>query len=43
VIDWEEIAANRFAAALLMPQELLLTDVEQRSGRQAQLSDEASV
>jgi Zn-dependent peptidase ImmA (M78 family) len=43
VIDWEEIAANRFAAALLMPQELPFPDVEQRSGRQAQLSNEASV
>lgn len=42
-IDHEEIAANRFAAALLMPEDWLLTDVEQRIGRQAQLSDEAFV
>lgn len=42
-IDHEEIAANRFAAALLMPEAWLLKDVEQRIGRQAQLSDEAFV
>lgn len=42
-IDHEEIAANRFAAALLMPEAWLLQDVEQRIGRQAQLSDEAFV
>ena len=42
-IDHEEMAANRFAAALLMPEDWLLKDVEQRIGRQAQLSDEAFV
>jgi Zn-dependent peptidase ImmA (M78 family) len=42
-IDHEEIAANRFAAALLMPEDWLLSDVERRIARQAQLSDEAFV
>lgn len=42
-IDTEEIAANRFAAALLMPEDWLLNDVAQRMGRDMQLSDEAFV
>jgi hypothetical protein len=38
--DPEEIEANRFAAALLMPQDWLLADARRRLKRQPRLSDE---
>jgi Zn-dependent peptidase ImmA (M78 family) len=42
-VDQDEIAANQFAAALLMPQEWVLTDADRLLGRRPTLSDEAVV
>ena len=42
-VDQDEIAANQFAAALLMPRDWLLADADRLLGRNPTLSDEAVV